>query len=91
MASVEGDLNVMAEAHRPSVASIPQNFGDQKRESDADTTQESEAEGVEPTTEEMKTLRRISGTINWQIMTVTFVEFCERFSYYGMLRSNDVT
>jgi POT family proton-dependent oligopeptide transporter len=38
---------------------------------------------TEPSMEEMKTLRRVSGTINWQIMTVTFVEFCERFSYYG--------
>ena len=48
-----------------------------------DTTQGSETGTVEPTQEEMKTLRRVSGKINWQMMTVTFVDFCERFSYYG--------
>ncbi|KAK3697062.1 hypothetical protein LTR37_017660 [Vermiconidia calcicola] len=37
----------------------------------------------EPTMEEMKTLRRISGPMTWQMFTITFVEFCERFSYYG--------
>lgn len=53
------------------------------RESSADTTPESDPDFTEPTMEELKTLRRVSGKINWQIMTVTFVEFCERFSYYG--------
>ena len=30
---------------------------------------------VEPTEEEMRTLRRVSGKIPWQAYTVTFVEF----------------
>ncbi|KAI7234859.1 PTR2-domain-containing protein [Hortaea werneckii] len=38
---------------------------------------------AEPTEEEMRTLRRVSGKIPWQAYTVTFVEFAERFSYYG--------
>lgn len=36
-----------------------------------------------PTEEEMKTLRRVSGKIPWSAYTIAFVEFCERFSYYG--------
>ena len=39
--------------------------------------------GEEPTEEELKTLRRVSGKIPWQIFTIAFVELCERFGYYG--------
>ncbi|RMZ90734.1 hypothetical protein DV736_g2033, partial [Chaetothyriales sp. CBS 134916] len=38
---------------------------------------------VEPSEEELETLRRVSGKIPWQAFTVAFVELCERFSYYG--------
>ncbi|KKA30144.1 hypothetical protein TD95_002802 [Thielaviopsis punctulata] len=37
----------------------------------------------EPTEEDLKTLPRISGPINWAIYTIAFAELCERFSYYG--------
>ncbi|KAL2865375.1 putative MFS peptide transporter [Aspergillus lucknowensis] len=36
-----------------------------------------------PTTEELNTLRRISGTVPWVAYAIAFVELCERFSYYG--------
>jgi POT family proton-dependent oligopeptide transporter len=36
-----------------------------------------------PTEEEWATLPRVPGSIPWQAWTVAFVEFAERFSYYG--------
>lgn len=36
-----------------------------------------------PTDEELVTLRRVSDKIPWKIITIAFVELCERFSYYG--------
>lgn len=36
-----------------------------------------------PTEEEWATLPRVAGSIPWQAWTVAFVEFAERFSYYG--------
>lgn len=36
-----------------------------------------------PTDEEWATLPRVPGTIPWTAWTVAFVEFAERFSYYG--------
>jgi len=38
---------------------------------------------IEPTEYELKTLRRVSGKIPWAAYTIAFVEFGERFSYYG--------
>lgn len=38
---------------------------------------------LEPTAEEMNTLRRVAGPMNWVTFSVAFVELCERFSYYG--------
>ena len=37
----------------------------------------------EPTEEDLATLKRVSGSIPWTAYTIAFVEFCERFSYYG--------
>lgn len=36
-----------------------------------------------PTDEELRTLRRVSGKINWAAYSVAFCELGERFSYYG--------
>lgn len=36
-----------------------------------------------PTEEELRTLRRVSGKINWAAYSVAFCELGERFSYYG--------
>ena len=36
-----------------------------------------------PSEEEWATLPRVAGTIPWTAWTVAFVEFVERFSYYG--------
>lgn len=36
-----------------------------------------------PTEEEMHTLRRVSGHINWAAYSVAICELAERFSYYG--------
>ncbi|KAL4961876.1 putative MFS peptide transporter [Aspergillus stella-maris] len=38
---------------------------------------------IYPTAEEMHTLRRVAGPMNWITFSVAFVELCERFSYYG--------
>ena len=39
--------------------------------------------GPFPTEEEWATLPRVAGAIPWTAWTVAFVEFAERFSYYG--------
>jgi POT family proton-dependent oligopeptide transporter len=39
--------------------------------------------GPFPTEEEWATLPRVAGKIPWTAWTVAFVEFAERFSYYG--------
>jgi POT family proton-dependent oligopeptide transporter len=44
---------------------------------------EADLEGEEPTEEELKTLKRVSGKIPWSAYTIAFVELCERFGYYG--------
>jgi POT family proton-dependent oligopeptide transporter len=44
---------------------------------------EADLEGEEPTEDELKTLRRVSGKIPWTAFTIAFVELCERFGYYG--------
>lgn len=36
-----------------------------------------------PTAEDLATLHRVSGPIPWTAFTIAFVEFCERFGYYG--------
>jgi proton-dependent oligopeptide transporter, POT family len=38
---------------------------------------------VEPSEEDLRSLRRVSGKIPWIAYTIAFVELCERFSYYG--------
>lgn len=37
----------------------------------------------QPTEEEMHTLRRVAGHINWAAYSVAICELAERFSYYG--------
>ncbi|OBW67581.1 MAG: Uncharacterized protein AUREO_023680 [Aureobasidium pullulans] len=46
-------------------------------------TPETEVYDDLPTEEDLKTLRRVSGKINWAAYTVAFAELAERFSYYG--------
>ncbi|KAK4113620.1 peptide transporter-like protein [Canariomyces notabilis] len=41
------------------------------------------ADGALPTDEELQTLRRVPDKISWNILTIAFIELCERFSYYG--------
>lgn len=40
---------------------------------------------VIPTEEDLRTLRRVAGKLPWACYTVTLVELCERFSYYGTI------
>ena len=49
----------------------------------ADDPFEADLEGEEPTDEDLRTLRRVSGKIPWSAYTICFVELCERFGYYG--------
>lgn len=82
-ANLDQDMAVVAEMRRPSVVSAPGEKAVLSKEYDVSSTGQPTADGDEPTMEEMKTLRRVSGKIPWTAYTVTFVEFCERFSYYG--------
>lgn len=41
-------------------------------------------EGSDISDEDLK-LRRVRGRIPWQAFSITFIEFCERFSYYGTI------
>lgn len=81
-APLDQDLFVMAEARRPSVHQDPDNKAALYGAKEYDTSSASEVgrttvDGEEPTMEEMKTLRRVSGKIPWTAWTITFVEFCE--------------
>lgn len=37
--------------------------------------------------DDLRNLHRISGKIPWVAFTIAFVELCERFSYYGTVRT----
>lgn len=71
----------MAQARQPSVVSATQKealYG--MKEYDSHSASDDDRvtpDGEEPTMTEMKTLRRVSGSIPWTAWTVTFVEFCE--------------
>ena len=84
----------MAMSHEPEQAAKPIYEVDEKRAIDGHSSSPSVAEhpeaefeadlvGEEPTEEELKTLRRVSGKIPWTAFTIAFVELCERFGYYG--------
>lgn len=98
MAAAAGPNQVdMALSHQPKVTtplyemSEKQVLADEKRHSSATSHDlnappvefEADLIGETPTEEELKTLRRVSGKIPWQIFTIAFVELCERFGYYG--------
>lgn len=98
MAAAAGPNTVdMALSHEPKVASPlyemseKQAFAEEKRGSSATSHDlhaapvefEADLVGETPTEEELRTLRRVSGKIPWQIFTIAFVELCERFGYYG--------
>lgn len=46
--------------------------------SSADSSQK-----IYPTDEDLRTLRRVAGSLPWTTFTVAAVELAERFSYYG--------
>lgn len=48
-----------------------------------DATNEDDG-GPEPTEEEYKTLREVSDKIPYAAYLVILIEFCERFTYYGL-------
>jgi POT family proton-dependent oligopeptide transporter len=61
------------------------NYDNQTENGDDDN--ELDAEGnvmIEPTEEEMATLRRVSDKIPIAAFSVVIVELCERFAYYGL-------
>ncbi|KAM0703015.1 hypothetical protein Q7P35_010447 [Cladosporium inversicolor] len=82
--NMDADLAAMAEARRPSVVDEKNLFHTTRADSSIIEDEEDDGvDGVEPTAEELTTLRRVGGSITWQAMSITAVEFCERFSYYG--------
>ncbi|KAI8942605.1 hypothetical protein NX059_000659 [Plenodomus lindquistii] len=81
----------MAMHNEPKIATPLYEVEEKNTLSQSDTTLshhaaaefEADLEGEEPTAEELKTLRRVSGKIPWTAFTIAFVELCERFGYYG--------
>lgn len=86
MEAHDSEFAVLAQAHRPSIVAATMSLNEKSQggvPTSIHSTSEGELINNEPTQEELKTLRRVSGPLNWQAMTITFVEFCERFSWYG--------
>jgi hypothetical protein len=86
----------LAMSHEPEKAAMPLYEVEEKRalageRSSSSLTEQPQApvefeadlEGEEPTQEDLRTLRRVSGKIPWTAFTIAFVELCERFGYYG--------
>jgi POT family proton-dependent oligopeptide transporter len=86
----------MAMSNEPAKAAMPLYEVDEKRALSDERTPstlshqphdpdvfDADLEGEEPTEEDLKTLRRVSGKIPWTAFTIAFVELCERFGYYG--------
>jgi POT family proton-dependent oligopeptide transporter len=85
----------LAMSHEPEKAAMPLYEIEEKRALAGETSSssiglahppiefEADLEGEEPTAEELRTLRRVSGKIPWTAFTIAFVELCERFGYYG--------
>lgn len=60
--------------------------GDESSQSASAQNDSLDGNGKEyPTEDEVKTLRRVCGTVPWASYTIAFVELCERFSYYGTI------
>lgn len=90
MVGHDAELVYVAEARRPSVLSEDGKpyITDEKHQHQIETGSaeigyDKPRYENEPSEDDYKNLRRISGKIPWTVYTVTFVEFCERFSYYG--------
>jgi POT family proton-dependent oligopeptide transporter len=92
MAAAAGPNQVdMALSHQPKAANQIYEVGEKQALSRSNTTGsiqapvefEADLVGEEPTEEDLRTLRRVSGKIPWTIFTIAFVELCERFGYYG--------
>jgi len=85
-APLDVDLMYAAEIRQPT--EIPSKNEKTQHTIAAESDGASQGEGQievlpEPTEEELRTLRRVSGKMPWQALTITLVEFAERFSYYG--------
>ena len=77
------DVATMAEARRPSnIDAVVEKST--MIDHDRSLSENASIDGsLEPTAEELTSLRRVTGKIPWTAYTVTFIELCERFSYYG--------
>jgi len=92
------DLTEVNKFHEPELAipSTGKDIPSMENEAAIDTTSSSDNEkrnsialhgttfdDSEISDEDLHTLRRVAGKIPWTTYTIAFVEFCERFSYYG--------
>lgn len=70
---------------------VVENVGEQSVRSDTASDLTVGPEGqLLPTADEMQTLRRVRGKIDFTIYTIAFIELCERFAYYGTTVSRDM-
>lgn len=87
------DAGELAKAHVPSAAMQGTTFETKAGRGSIDVgktqtlssvrSPESEELDDTPSEEDLRTLRRVSGKINWAAYTIAFAELAERFSYYG--------
>lgn len=82
MASAGADIETAAVAHEKAVTATETPTMPKSEDIDSDSLRGPNGE-IYPTDEEMDTLRRVHGKVNWLIYTIGIVEMVERFAYYG--------
>ncbi|KAI9742138.1 MAG: hypothetical protein M1834_000528 [Cirrosporium novae-zelandiae] len=73
----------LAKGHEPKLATPVLEKELELKANDHPSITEVDPDKPSPTEEELQTLHRVPGKVPWQAYSVGFVEFCERFSYYG--------
>lgn len=73
----------MAYKSDPMMSAVHSSLHDHKHQA-THMTEVIEGDGRDPTPEEESTLRRVADTIPASAWLVVVVEFCERFTYYGL-------
>ncbi|KAF2421251.1 PTR2-domain-containing protein [Tothia fuscella] len=81
------DIAEVAKAHVPALPSgaALHHHPNAQEQKDACASDAASFESSEVSDEDLHTLRRVKGKIPWTAYTITFIEFCERFSYYGTI------
>jgi POT family proton-dependent oligopeptide transporter len=76
-----GEKSIPVES--PSVHNADKDLGKTTSDRDLDGALRGPNGEEYPTKEDLATLTRVRGDIDWVIYTIAFCELCERFAYYG--------